>query len=661
MYFTLLDDTFGIYEEFKFHNLNTNELIILSPNKDKLPSTEFITYSKNYLNEHKEQITHTDDFFMCYSNAFSFDALLLTDRVHIYESHICESKGQKYITIYTMSNKNNHHLKRLLNSAEYYGITLNVIRPNEWPNNLKKISLIQEALNQHQETDLVMVVDAWDVIFAADEETLFKKFKTFNADVVFSAQSAVNLWARMFKEEKNIEESYRRKLPSSPTIYNSLCAGSFIGYAGKLSAIIKNMLLMYKSKTTSEQAYYSRYFIDFPGRIILDYEQELFSCENPVKTRTSFFQKMTKSSPDNLRIIDAKIYNTLTKTNPVVIHTPAGQYAYLEKLYYRLLLNNDTLFRPVKKYQVVLGITSYNRLFYLRKCIETFLKTKADCFHWTLIVADDGSTDGSVEFVKSLKPADCNVILICNGKRSISYQTNTIFKMSEIIKFDYLFKSDDDMMFIAPGWDVNYIEAIEKTGMDHLIFLEPSYHFKNKTQVKHIHASRLLEGSLGNPISGCFFTITPNVLKTVGYFDVLHMEHKDYSTRCFKKNFNDEQYRFDIVNSGNYLKMQGNYKQQLYYGQKVTIIVVVISAFYSFLLVGFIIILYTTIKYIFRYRGSSFLKTDKDNNVSRYNSLKQDPTRIYVGISPLYQGTRVYICHKVSNIRLKNDYFFIDN
>jgi glycosyltransferase involved in cell wall biosynthesis len=651
MYFTSLAP-FGEYQDIEHLNTNENGLILLSTDKDKIPSTEFITYSKTYLNGYKDHITHTEGFFMCYGHGFSF-AALLSDRVHIYRPHEHrnhEKAGLAGVSIYTMSNKDNHHLKRLQNSADYYRIPLTVLRTTEWPNNLKKIALIQNALSRHEATDLVMVIDAWDVIFAAPEAVILEKFKAFNADVVFSAQCAGNLWARMFKEEKKIEESYRRKLPSSPTIYNSLCAGSFMGYAGKLSDIIKNMLRQYTSKTTSEQAYYARYFIDFPGTITLDYHQELFSCENPVKTRTSFFRKMTKSSPDNLRIIEAKIYNTLTKTNPAVIHTPAGQYAYLEKLYYRLLLNNDALFRPVKKYHVVLGITSFNRLFYLRKCIETFLKTKAECFQWTLIVADDGSTDGSVEYIQRLKPVDCNVILISNGKRSISYQTNTIFKMSEIIKFDYLFKSDDDMKFTAPGWDVKYIEAIEQTGMDHLIFVEPSYHFKNNTRTKH-RLKGLLEGSLGNPISGCFFTITPNVLKTVGYFDVLHMEHKDYSKRCFKKNFNDEQYRFDIVNSGKYLKMQGNYKQQLYYGRKITIIVIVISAFYSFLLVGFIIILYSIIKYIFRYRGSSFLKTN-DNNV-----LKQDPTRMYVGISSLYKGTRVYLCHKVSDISLTNDYF----
>ena len=636
MYYTLLDDTFGIYKEFP--NLSTNELIILSPNKDKLPSTEFITYSKTYLNEHKDQITHTGDFFMCYSNTFSFDALL-TDRVHIYESLICESNGQKYMTIYTMSNKNNHHLKRLLNSAEYYGITLNVIRPNEWPNNLKKISLIQEALDQHQETDLVMVVDAWDVIFSADEETIFKKFKTFNADVVFSAQCAGNLWARMFKEEKNSEESYRRKLPSSPTIYNSLCAGSFIGYAGKLSEIVKNMLHKYKSKTTSEQAYYSRYFIDFPGTIILDYEQELFSCENPVKKRLSFFRKTTKSSPDNLRIIDAKIYNTLTKTNPAVIHTPAGQYAYLEKLYYRLLLNNDTLFRPVKKYQVVLGITSYNRLFYLQKCIETFLKTKADCFNWTLIVADDGSTDGSVEYVQRLKPVDCNVILISNGKRSISYQTNTIFKMSEIIKFDYLFKSDDDIKFTAPGWDVKYIEAIEKTKREHLVY--------NLNGLYNVHNSfpNLIKNLDG---SGCFFTITPNIINNIGYFDEENFpkfggEHKDYSKRC-KLYFNDK-YLYPDINSYKYIRIQGIYLNKNIY--------ILIGCFYIGCFYILFFLFFITILLFSRYTYKQSKYISMPNN---YDIMKNE-NRIYVGISPVYQDTRVYLCHKVSNINITNEYF----
>ena len=327
-------------------------------------------------------------------------------------------------------------------------------------------------------------------------------------------------------------------------------------------------------------------------------------------------------------------------------------------------------------YHCVLGITSYNRLFYLRKCIETFLKTKATGFQWTLIVADDGSTDGSVEYVKKLKPADCNVILIYNGKRSISYQTNTIFKMSEIIKFDYLFKSDDDMMFTAPGWDVNYIEAIEKTGMDHLIFLEPSYHFKNKTQVKHIHASRLLEGSLGNPISGYFFTLTPNVLKTVGYFDEVNFphfgfEHRDYSSRCFKKNYNDDQYRYDIVNSGNALKLQSNHKMKLLYMKRALFLLsfIMFLTYYmnylclskalicTFLILTSGVYFYYTLYITTKSVRPPLMKIMDKNNKNKYNILKQESNRIYVGISPIYQGTKVYFCHKITDLTINMDYF----
>jgi hypothetical protein len=68
-----------------------------------------------------------------------------------------------------------------------------------------KVNLIRPVLEQWKDKDdlIVMFVDSYDVIFAADVETILHKFEDFEARVVFSAEQycwpdkslAVNLFA----------------------------------------------------------------------------------------------------------------------------------------------------------------------------------------------------------------------------------------------------------------------------------------------------------------------------------------------------------------------------------------------------------------------------------------------------------------------------------
>ena len=56
----------------------------------------------------------------------------------------------------------------------------------------------------------------------------------------------------------------------------------------------------------------------------------------------------------------------------------------------------------VKKKKIVLGITTYNRCDYLQACLESFLQTRNTDHEWVVIVADDGSTDDTLEYLENL-------------------------------------------------------------------------------------------------------------------------------------------------------------------------------------------------------------------------------------------------------------------
>jgi len=219
-------------------------------------------------------------------------------------------------------------------------------------------------------------------------------------------------------------------------------------------------------------------------------------------------------------------------------------------------------------YHYILAITTYNRIDYLRECLESFEKTKCNNT-WTIIIADDGSTDGTQEYV-----IKNGYKLIQNNRIGVSNQTNSIFQEINHIDFDCCFKIDDDITFLKPGWSEHYHNTIINTGYDHLVFAEISRSTGNmKHRNKRIEPTYKYNlRSYGDHISamGCFYTITKKVLNLVGYFDTItfgphESGHIDFTSRCCDAGMNDYNELWDVNNSEQYIniKQNDNYKDSL--------------------------------------------------------------------------------------------------
>ncbi|WP_376695207.1 glycosyltransferase [Wenzhouxiangella sp. EGI_FJ10305] len=234
--------------------------------------------------------------------------------------------------------------------------------------------------------------------------------------------------------------------------------------------------------------------------------------------------------------------------------------------------------RVLSRPKVVLGIKTYDRVGYLRDCIESFLKTRSLDFQWVLIVADDGSTDGTKAYLRQLEP-DVELHVIENSRRYAVGQSNTIYELAQSIGFDYGFNVDDDLIFTKSGWDKLYINAIEKSGYSHLVH-------------RHIrHARNLLSnqenaGDLPDPVhdpsltcvahgdshfdlgTGSLVTFTPETLEKAGFADEANFPirgqwHVDYHIRCARAGCNEVEHLFDALGSNNYLEIQ-NYLSEDY-------------------------------------------------------------------------------------------------
>jgi FkbM family methyltransferase len=226
-----------------------------------------------------------------------------------------------------------------------------------------------------------------------------------------------------------------------------------------------------------------------------------------------------------------------------------------------------------KKKKLVLGITTYNRRDYLQACLESFLETRNADHGWVVIVADDGSTDDTLEYLENLDFSH-ELHIIKNTRRYACGQTNTIFELSQKISFDVGFKVDDDLVFKKKGWDDLYIKTMEKSGWQHLVYRNHKVYNelrqRDEPNFQHISATTDASGycEAFADVNMCygtgpFYIFTPDIIEKVGYcdepnFPIRGQWHVDYHIRCCRAGFNDTDHLYDAIGSNEYLDVQNN-------------------------------------------------------------------------------------------------------
>jgi len=212
-----------------------------------------------------------------------------------------------------------------------------------------------------------------------------------------------------------------------------------------------------------------------------------------------------------------------------------------------------------KKLKFVLAITTYNRLDYLKACVTSFLETRNENIEWQLIIADDGSSDGTKSYIEKLQREQA-AIIIQNDRVDVHRQVNTILKTLSTFDFDLCFKCDDDVVFLREGWDNLYWKTIKRTGYQHLIFYDESWRpYANLPRpIKH---GKLISNCLQENIQGALYTLTKDVIRNVGYFDEQQfgrrgVGHVDFSFRCCRAGFNVLASPFDVLGSNDFIQLQ---------------------------------------------------------------------------------------------------------
>jgi len=275
-------------------------------------------------------------------------------------------------------------------------------------------------------------------------------------------------------------------------------------------------------------------YVSWPNIIVADVEKEGIRDSRSQNAYASRFRWKMQDFPNNYKRWRSKTVN-LYESIPE--NWPSGS-------------------RP----NLVLAVTTVNRWDYLQQFLQSWVKTRNSSYNWTIIIADDGSTDGTIGNVMEFKVPNTKIVLLQNSGGGIAIQTNSIFNyvMSSDIKTDLIFSADDDIYFKLKGWDSAYFEAVRKTGYDHLVHFNPNW--KSEIHNESLTKNDIQLSSMTDAIScmGCFYTVTPELLIEVGGFDEISFpirghSHIDFTARACRSGNNNMNTLYDIKEANNYL------------------------------------------------------------------------------------------------------------
>jgi len=185
--------------------------------------------------------------------------------------------------------------------------------------------------------------------------------------------------------------------------------------------------------------------------------------------------------------------------------------------------------------------TPPERLPVFKSSIESLLISGYD---GVVLLVDDGSTTD-----KHLEGLDSRIRVICRGHGGVACTKNTCIKELLLENVDVGFLADDDICY-GGGWHTRYLEAIQKTGIEHFsCFLEG-------TSCEHVELNGVRIRKTPS-VNGCFMTFTKALVDKIGFFKILPNEygheHSNFSIRVAR--LTDQGGFFDIEDSDRYIRL----------------------------------------------------------------------------------------------------------
>lgn len=191
-----------------------------------------------------------------------------------------------------------------------------------------KMHELRSFLDTIPDTDVVLMADAYDVIFIDSADNIMQKYMTFNKPVVLSAEAGCHQSVNCIGEGGQVTD------PSSRHKY--VCSGLIIGQVNALRTLLDNNQW---ETSTDDQLYWGGVWLNNPDTCVIDSKSELFASfaladddfeyqkdtnqvirkkyntmpsllhfNGPKASMVTYFYDIYPNANDNLGILDWKYY-----------------------------------------------------------------------------------------------------------------------------------------------------------------------------------------------------------------------------------------------------------------------------------------------------------------------------------------------------------------
>lgn len=222
---------------------------------------------------------------------------------------------QKELLVLSYANKDNVYLHNYINSLKKYKYNYKIIGNNEkWENFITKIKACYNYLiDMNIDYDLICITDSYDVLSCGNVDEFLHKFKSFNKDIVFSAETNCTSGKCIY-----LNNYYNS---NKLTGYKYLNSGFYIGKYKSIINLLEFILNESKlSGITDDQFLCCLYVQKNPENVGLDTECKLIGtiCYNIF----------------DYKWYNNRVYNKKTKQYVCFIHTPCMNSDFSYRLNY---------------------------------------------------------------------------------------------------------------------------------------------------------------------------------------------------------------------------------------------------------------------------------------------------------------------------------------
>lgn len=195
---------------------------------------------------------------------------------------------------------------KLLHSCNLNNIPINVYGKGvKWEGFITKIKIVKDILPTI-ESEIICLTDSRDVLYMADEETIYRRFvENFDKDsLIFNGETNCYPNAEFTHLHPHPEQKYR-----------FLNAGCIIGSKAILMDVIDECLRIWdEDENRIDQYFFQKIMFTKKYPITLDYDCKIFQCIwEETGCRSNNFDLMYRKNT---------IYNRLTDTYPLIFHAP---------------------------------------------------------------------------------------------------------------------------------------------------------------------------------------------------------------------------------------------------------------------------------------------------------------------------------------------------